>query len=622
LSKRNIMRRQWVLLFLVLLFCTSTVAVGDPKPISMVVEPARDAQSQKTIQRVYGTDLSEIIYSAVTLLEYRKFVKEISENGSRFITTSGETRLENNHNAREYIKQKLVELSKGRIEVEEIGSYKNVVGKLPGYLPGNNPALAISAHYDSPEGSPGANCDGSGIAAVLELSRVMSQYRWPLDIYFIAFNGLFGFRFMQGSPEVAIEFRNRNLEFLIFYNVDTILVQNPESPSDERILMGYGTLGQSDYHRGQYWAELARTMSTNIGDDLIVPVPSGIFPFWTASDHYALFNRDFNAICAFESGFAVDSSFHRGNDTWSNPLIDYNLGVETTAVIGASMAHIMGRTYGEQTELKYDFIMGVRRQEVFYIPVTTPTTLNLTVRWFGGSSSFLLLDPSEGLVALQTYNHSSAWNQTNVFSPFVSTKGLYTLIVQKDHYDPVGYEMQITYQTDIDGNSVKDSQEYWIDQALFASDQDSDGLSDAEEILYGTDMLNSDSDGDTMPDKFEIDVGLDPNNPADGNQDADGDNLSNAQEYSRGLNLFSIDSDSDLMDDLWEVENGLDPLVDDSMLDLDGDGITNLQEYLNGTNPQIPEAMETTVIWIATPVLVIAGISAFVYVLKRRETWN
>ncbi|KXH74327.1 MAG: hypothetical protein AM326_09960 [Candidatus Thorarchaeota archaeon SMTZ-45] len=135
-------------------------------------------------------------------------------------------------------------------------------------------------------------------------------------------------------------------------------------------------------------------------------------------------------------------------------------------------------------------------------------------------------------------------------------------------------------------------------------------------------MLNSDSDGDTMPDKFEIDVGLDPNNPADGNQDADGDNLSNAQEYSRGLNLFSIDSDSDLMDDLWEVENGLDPLVDDSMLDLDGDGITNLQEYLNGTNPQIPEAMETTVIWIATPVLVIAGISAFVYVLKRRETWN
>lgn len=616
------MRRQWFLLFLVLWLCTGTVAVGELKPIGIVAEPSIGAQSQSTVQRVYGTDLSEIIYSTIRLSEYRNFVKEISENGSRFITDSSETRLENNQNAREYIKQKLVDLSKGRIEVEEIGRYRNVVGKLPGYLPGNNPALAISAHYDSPEASPGANCDGSGIAAILGLSRVMSRYEWPLDIYFIAFNGLFGFQFMQGSPEVAIEFRNRNLEFLIFYNIDTILVQNQEAPSNERILMGYGTLGQSDYHRGQYWAELARMMSTNIGEDLIVPVPSGVFPIWTSSDHYALYNRGFNAVCAFESGYEVDSSFHRVNDTWSNYLFDYNLGVETTAVIGACMAHIMGRTYGEQTEVKYDFIMDVRRQDVFYIPITTPTILNLTVRWFGGASSFTLLDPSGGLVASVIYNHSSAWEPTNVFNPSLSTKGSYTLLVEKDHYDPVGYEMEIKYQTDIDGNGVKDNQEYWIDSALFASDQDNDGVSDAEEILFGTDMLNSDSDGDTMPDKFEIDVGLNPNNPADGNEDADGDNLSNAQEYSRGLNLFSTDSDSDLMDDLWEVENGLNPLFDDSMLDLDEDGITNLEEYLNGTNPQVPEALKIPFIWIATPVLVIALISAFVYVLRREEDWN
>jgi len=535
---------------------------------------------------------------------------------------ASEARLTNNRNAREYIKQKLTELSKSRIEVEEIGSYMNVVGKLPGYLPGNNPALAISAHYDSPESSPGANCDGSGIAAMLELARVMSQYEWPLDIYFLAFNGLFGFRFMQGSPQVAIEFQDRGVEFLMVYNVDTILVQDNELPTDERLQMGYGTIGQSDYHNGQYWAELARMMSNNIGQDRIVPVSSLYFDAWYSSDHYAFFNRGFNAVCAFESGRAVDPSFHRANDTWDNYYFDYNLGYETTAAIGACMAHIMGRTYGEQTKLSYDFTLGLRTSKKFYIPVTTPTTMNFTIRWFGGASSFYLYNPTGGLIASGIFNHSSAWKPSNIFNPTVSTKGLYTLIVEKGDESPIGYELRISYETDIDGNGIADSQEYWIDQALFLSDQDNDGLSDAEEIFYGTDMLSADSDGDTMPDKFEITVGLNPNDPADGNEDADGDHLTNAQEYSRGLDLFSIDSDSDMMDDLWELENGLDPLFDDSMLDQDGDGKTNLEEYLNGTNPQVPESMEVPIVYIATPILFIAAISVFVYIRTQKDPWT
>ena len=616
------MRRPWIVLVPIVLICISSVSVVDLERFDNGIEFSSVAQSSETIQRVYGTDLSKTIYSSVKISEYSNFVKEISMNGSRYVIDAAEVRYANNANAREYIKQKLTELSKGRIEVEEIGTYKNIVGRLPGYLPGNNPAFGVSAHYDSPQGSPGANCDGSGIAAVLELSRVMSQYEWPLDIYFIAFNGLFGYRFMQGSPQVVSEFEDRGLDFLMIYNVDTILVEDPELPSNERIQMGYGTLGTYNYHRGQYWAELARMISTNIGEDLVVPVPAVEFPFWTISDHYALFNKDFNAICAFESGVPVDSTFHRGNDTWYNPLLNYELGRETTAVIGASMAHIMGRTLGEQTQLNLDCILDVHMAKTFYIPISTPTTLNFTARWFGGSSSFYLFDPLGGLVAAGEFNHSSAWEPTNVFNPSLSIKGLYALIVSKDHMHPVGYDIQLSYQTDIDGNDIEDSQEYWIDQALFNSDQDSDGLSDAEEILYGTDISNEDTDGDTMPDKFEIDSGLDPNNPADGNEDADGDHLTNAQEYSRGLNLFSIDSDSDMMDDFWEVENGLDPLVDDSMLDLDEDGITNLQEYLNGTNPQVPNGMEMPMALFAAPLLVIVVISAIIYVRRQEEPWN
>jgi hypothetical protein len=605
--------------FFVVLLCATPVPVLNDETIIPAIDAAPAQVVSVSTPRVYGIDLSEIIYSSVETSSYRNFVRDMSEIGSRFIMNFAEVNLEGNRNAREYVKQNLADLSKNRIEVEEIGNYKNVVGKLPGYLPGDNPALAISAFYDSVENSPGANCDGSGVAAVLELARVMSEYEWPLDIYFIAFNGHFGYRFLQGSLEVANEFNTRGIELLMLYNVDTILVQDRSLPSDERIQMGYAEGGQSLYHTGQFWAELTRTISNNIGDDMIIPVSSTEFIFWGASDHYRFYNDGFNAMCAFESGPLVDESYHLSNDLWDHYQFDYNLGRETTAVIGASMAHIMSRTYGEKTTSNYEITLSSQTSRRYYIPISTPTTLNFTARWFGGSSSFFLLNPVGAIVSSGVFNHSSAWEPTNVFNPTLSTKGLYTLVISKNHIYPVGYEIQLSYYSDIDGNGVSDDREFWIDGVLFESDQDEDGLSDAQEIFLGTDLMSGDSDEDTIPDKFEVDNGLDPLNPSDASEDADDDQLSNAQEYSRGLNLFSADSDSDSMDDFWEVENGLDPLVDDSMLDLDDDGITNLQEYLDGTNPQVPEALEIPLVWISAPFLLIALIGALLYVQRYRN---
>ena len=88
----------------------------------------------------------------------------------------------------------------------------NVVAVLPGKLNPEHQFL-ISAHYDSivmpkrKEGdaandepakvdpalsepaAPGVTDDGSGVAAVLELARVMSQYEFEKTIVFVAFAG-------------------------------------------------------------------------------------------------------------------------------------------------------------------------------------------------------------------------------------------------------------------------------------------------------------------------------------------------------------------------------------------------------------------------------------------------
>lgn len=84
----------------------------------------------------------------------------------------------------------------------------NVVATLKGTDPTDNRLFIISGHLDNMRTSvmdrtgdaPGANDDGSGVAAVLECARIMSKQPFPATIIFIAVSGeeqgLLGARFM------------------------------------------------------------------------------------------------------------------------------------------------------------------------------------------------------------------------------------------------------------------------------------------------------------------------------------------------------------------------------------------------------------------------------------------
>ncbi len=87
----------------------------------------------------------------------------------------------------------------------ELVQVVNVVATLPGEQPeARDRIYVVSGHYDSrvsdpmnaTADAPGANDDASGVAAVLELARVMSQKKWDATIVFLAVageeQGLFG----------------------------------------------------------------------------------------------------------------------------------------------------------------------------------------------------------------------------------------------------------------------------------------------------------------------------------------------------------------------------------------------------------------------------------------------
>ena len=74
---------------------------------------------------------------------------------------------------------------------------KNVMAVLPGTDPNDKRMLMLSGHYDSrvtdvmnaKDFAPGANDDASGVAAVMEMARIMSKQKFNCTIVFVAMVG-------------------------------------------------------------------------------------------------------------------------------------------------------------------------------------------------------------------------------------------------------------------------------------------------------------------------------------------------------------------------------------------------------------------------------------------------
>jgi len=600
--------RRLVLVVSVLVILSITPTL-ETIPIQTTQLPSLIAVGAQEPTRVYGINLASEIYAACQTSSYESFVRGLSEIGSRLYRET-----ENNLVARDWIKEQLTSVSYGRVEVEFVGSYNNVVGLLPGYLPGEQPVFVVSAHYDSAANSPGANDDGSGVALVLELARVMSQYEWPLDIYFVAFNAAlpqmeFG-PTLQGSRELAQIWEDEGIDILALFNVDSILYPYRWAESDERVLLGYAE--EVPYQKSQYWAELVKMIGNLYGSDVIRPMASSTFPLWSQSDHLSFYQRGYESVvCAFESGYFNDDVSGTSYDVYTYSGFNYQLGRVVAGVIGGSMALSMGHAYGNGIRHISKGTILPTFFRTYHLAITAATQINVTCRWWGGSVEFRLYDPTWNLLDNITFLNASAWEYSAVLNTAVAQPGLYHIILQNSADVAIGYESIIEYDADENANGILDRYEYWLDSELFHIDSDGDSLSDAMEIIIGTSVEISDTDLDSMTDGWEYNYGFDPRDPADAANDPDNDGVPNSEEFLHGLNPLSSDTDLDLIPDLFELENGLDPLVNDANLDPDEDGRINIVEYMEGTDPQVAELNNVllTMISIPTGAIILLGVA-------------
>ncbi len=238
------------------------------------------------------------------------------------------------------------------------GSYSssNIEGTLEGLNESSDEIYIICAHYDTVSGSPGADDDGSGTAAVLVAADLISKYAANHTVRFVAFSG--EEQGLIGSGIYAQEASQNGDNIVAVLNGDMIGFA----------LSAYDGDNIKIYENSQsnWITEFTDEISVIYDEyiDLNI-IPSGSS---SGSDHYSFWQHGYHAIFYHEYNF--NDFYHSSQDTIENMNISYTikssrLMVGTLAVLAQAIVPseppnqptITGPTTGlEEEEYKYTFV--------------------------------------------------------------------------------------------------------------------------------------------------------------------------------------------------------------------------------------------------------------------------
>lgn len=188
--------------------------------------------------------------------------------------------------------------------------------------------LVVGAHYDSARGAPGANDNGSGTAAVIELARLLADLKGKaarrIRLVLFVNEEMPYFRTQEmGSLQCAAMLAGRNERVVAMYSLETIGYYTSE-PSSQRYPFPFGLLFPD---RGDFLAfvgmldarPLLRASIGSFRAHTKFPTIGGVAPAFIPgidfSDHWAFAEHGFPAIMLTDTAPYRYPYYHTFRDT-------------------------------------------------------------------------------------------------------------------------------------------------------------------------------------------------------------------------------------------------------------------------------------------------------------------
>ncbi len=206
--------------------------------------------------------------------------------------------------------------------------------------------VVIGAHYDSIPGCPAANDNGSGVAAMLEIARLLADRTFERTLRFVAFvneEPPFFQTSRMGSMVYAQRCRQRREKVVAMISLETIGYYSDE-PASQRypfpFSLFYPSVGNFIGFIGNLASRrLVRRVVSSFREHTSFPCEGAAVPGWITgigwSDHWAFWKAGYPALMATDTALFRYPWYHTPQDTVDK--IDF----ERMALVVAGLANVV-----------------------------------------------------------------------------------------------------------------------------------------------------------------------------------------------------------------------------------------------------------------------------------------
>ncbi|SFE02510.1 M28 family peptidase [Nitrosomonas sp. Nm166] len=209
--------------------------------------------------------------------------------------------------------------------------------------------VLVGAHYDSVRGSPGADDNASGVAALLEIARHLSAIKPERTLRLVAFvnEELFNSAEM-GSKIYARAARKRNDDIRIMLSLEMLgcYSDQPDSQNYPSFLRWfYPNRGNfigfvSNLKSRRALKELARAFAANSNFPFETLASPASVPGVGWSDHLSFWQQGYQGVMVTDTAFYRYPHYHRASDTPEK--LDYNRMARVVEGVAGALAALVG----------------------------------------------------------------------------------------------------------------------------------------------------------------------------------------------------------------------------------------------------------------------------------------
>jgi aminopeptidase YwaD len=207
---------------------------------------------------------------------------------------------------------------------------------LLGLKQGANPSsevFVLAAHYDTVEGSPGADDNASAVSALLETARCLEDSQFDQSLLFAGFTleeyDLVGSRHFLEQNNGEAEYSGMiSLEMVGFCNPETGSQNYPpyidptQYPDTGDFIAVVGNEPSAALAHS-----LAESMDRAVPplavEKLVVPGLGDRFPEVTRSDHFSFWRKNIPAVMVTDTAFLRNPNYHQPSDTLDTLDIEF-----------------------------------------------------------------------------------------------------------------------------------------------------------------------------------------------------------------------------------------------------------------------------------------------------------